>query len=157
MSDAVFDLVKQSVNSLNALYAAYVYFENNDKGIIIRNPFEMRLPSATTRATSESTSGTNMITTTTVLNNEETITVLNAMRNATDKTAFCASLVAGGISGMAVGALVKIYCGASSSQLSNIQDEYARSGSTNGITLTETYMWSPTTGVGSTSYRSNIN
>lgn len=157
MSDAVFDLVKQSVNSLNAQYAAYVYFENNEKGIIIRNPFEMRPPIATTRATSESTSGPNMITTTTVLNNEETITVLNAMRSASDKTSFYASLLAGGLSGAVAGALVSIYCGASSSQLSAIQDEYARSGSTNGITLTETYMWSSTTGVGSTSYRSSIN
>lgn len=157
MSDAVFDLVKQSVNSLNAQYAAYVYFENNEKGIIMRNPFEMRPPIATTRATSESTSGPNMITTTTVLNNEETITVLNAMRSASDKTSFYASLLAGGLSGAVAGALVSIYCGASSSQLSAIQDEYARSGSTNGITLTETYMWSSTTGVGSTSYRSSIN
>ncbi len=74
-----------------------------------------------------------------------------------NSTAFFASLVAGGFSGTVAGVLVSIYCGSTSSQLANIQDEYARSGSSNGITFTEVYMWSPTTGVGSTRYSSIIN
>lgn len=157
MSDAVFDLVKQTVNSLNAQYAAYVYFKNNDKGIIIRNPFEMQFPVASTRVTSETTYVPYMITTTTVLNHVETITILNAMRNAIDKTSFYSSLIAGGLSGTVAGALAAVYGGLSSSKLAKIQDEYARSGSTNGITLIERYQYSPYSGMGFTAYSSVIN
>ena len=158
MSDAVFGLVKKTVNRLNMQYEAYSYFKNNTEGIIIRNPFELKFRIATPRAQSEMIGGPQMMTKLTILDNQETITVLNAMRTANITITFLEVLAAGGIYGTLASTIVTIYGGLTDAQLSKIQDDYARSGSTNGITLKEVSSWSPTTGIiYPPTYRAEIN
>lgn len=157
MSDAVFSMVKQYVKSANIQYGAYLFFKENDKGITIRNPFDLKLPIIMTRVSKETESGPQFVSNTYILNNEEAITVMNAMRTSNSSTAFFASLAAAGLHSSVGSLLIGIYGGLNDAQLSKIQDDYARSGSTNGIVFKEVTTWSPTTGMSYTTYRADVN
>lgn len=155
ISDFLFSMVKQSVANANTQYKAYLYFMENDKGIIIENPFDIKLPIITTRSNSESIWGANFRTTTTTLNDEEVTTVINAMRTVNGVTAF-SGLINGKFTPNVASALISAYAFFTDAKFSSIQDEYARSGSTNGITLIEITTYSPT-GMSCTMYNANIN
>lgn len=64
MSDYLFSMVKQSVGNANMQYKMYLLFKDNDKGIVIKNPFEINRSVVTTRVGVESMNGSQWSTTT---------------------------------------------------------------------------------------------
>ncbi|WP_106830708.1 hypothetical protein [Parabacteroides pacaensis] len=158
MSDKLFSLITQSVDNKNAQYRTYLYFkEHSDLGIKVQNPFEIQPLIPMTKAQTEFTNNGYSTTSTIKLSHSEVTTVLNAMRDANGSVGFFSSIIASAIGGTAAGILVGMYTYLNDSQFSRIQNEYATSGYTNGITLTEITTRSPTTGISFTTYSSSIN
>lgn len=160
MSERLFALIEQAVRNANAQYQAYLIFKENKQGITIKNPFEIVTPIPRTKAVSESvTIGIGSTTTVTKLSHSEVTTLTNAVRTANGSASLFSSLVTAtfGTAGGVASALIGIYGFLKDGQMSKIQDEYAKSGSTSGITLTEITTTSPTTGISVTSYISSIN
>lgn len=156
ISDYLFSLVKQSVNNANIQYQAFLYFTNNNEDVIVKNPFDVNKHVAITRVGVESAYGNQWSTNTYTLSHTEVTTVINAMRTSNGSVATFGSIITGCLGANAASVLVGLYGYFNDSQFSRIQDQYAMSGSTRGITLRESTMYSPT-GMTSTLYSSSIN
>lgn len=156
ISNYLFSLVEKSVDNANVQYQMYQFFEKNNKGIVVKNPFDINKQVITTRVSIESDYGNQWSTNTYNLSHTEVTTVINAMRTSNGSVSTFGSIVAGVFSGATASIIVGLYGYFNDSQFSNIQDEYARSGATKGITLRESTMYSPT-GISHTSYGSSIN
>nr|WP_310783125.1 hypothetical protein [uncultured Alistipes sp.] len=159
MSERLFALIEQAVRNANAQYQMYLIFKENNQRIAIKNPFEIITPIPRTKAVTESVTIGIGTTTTTKLSHSEVTTLVNAIRTANGSvSAFSAAIsLAFGTAGGVASALISTYAFLKDGQMSKIQDEYAKSGSTSGITLTEITTTSPTTGISTTSYISSIN
>lgn len=155
----LFALIEQAVRNANAQYQMYLIFKENNQRIAIKNPFEIITPIPRTKAVTESVTIGIGTTTTTKLSHSEVTTLVNAIRTANGSvSAFSAAIsLAFGTAGGVASALISTYAFLKDGQMSKIQDEYAKSGSTSGITLTEITTTSPTTGIYTTSYISSIN
>lgn len=157
MSDRLFNLMEQSVRNANLQYQMYLIFRDNNQGIIIKNPFDLHLDIALTKVSSETVFGPNMNVTYITLSHSEVTTVINAKRAANGSAVLFAGIITGYFSGGIASAIIGSYAYLVDGQFSNIQDKYAMSGSTSGITLIQSTVWSPTTGMSSTVYSSSIN
>ncbi|MDR1504610.1 MAG: hypothetical protein LBT43_19350 [Prevotella sp.] len=154
MSDRLFSLVEDGIANVNMRYKAYVLMKGNNMDLTIRNPFEMNFSSPRLKSGSETSSsyGVGWSSTTTYLSHQDVTTVINAMRTANGNVATFGSIVAGALSGSVASALVGVYGYLNDSRFSKIQDDYAKSGSTSGMTLKEVTTYSPTTGISFTNY-----
>ena len=157
MSDYLFSIIEQSVNNTNMKYKIYQLFKDNNIEITIKNPFEINKQIITTRVEVESAFGNQWSNTTYTLTHTEVITVINAMRSSNGSVSTFASIISTAFpGGTAASTLIALYGYFNDSKFSKIQDEYAKSGSTNGITLRELSTMSPT-GLPFTTYGWNIN
>lgn len=158
ISDKVFSLVKRTINSANRQYRLYVYFEKHEEyGIKLKNPFQLNLNYTTTRAYNEVYVGPQFTMTSITLSHNEVNTVINEMRTCIDEISLFIHFSNLGFDNDTISHLVDLYFILTDEQLSSIQEDYAKSGSTNGITLIETTTWSATTGISSTTYRYTLN
>ncbi|HCM19914.1 MAG TPA: hypothetical protein DIC46_03880 [Porphyromonadaceae bacterium] len=141
MSVSLFSLIEQSVANANMQYEMYKLFKEKDVNITIKNPFEINPPIIRLRASSElEYYGAYGYTMAYTLTDSEVTTVINALRGANGSTNAFVGLITsafGGPTSFIATALISAYAYLSDSKFASIQNEYARSGSTSGITLRE--------------------
>ncbi len=155
MSQSVFALIEQFVANTNLQYEIYLLTKNEDLGFIVKNPFDISNVVVRLKAGYEATYGNQWMRESVSLSHSEVITVINALRAANGSISGFSSLILTWMPGLSPQVVATIMCSymfLKDSQLSNIQNSYAYSGSTSGMILSAYTVWSSSTGISSTAY-----